>query len=256
MTPEVFPLVVAGLFGLITGSFLNVVIYRLPRGKSVVWPASACGGCGRELRWFENIPIVSWVVLGAKCARCEARISVQYPLVEATTAVLFVLVTWLTPAGPLLAARLIFVCGLVVLFGIDLEHQILPNSITLPGVVAGLIFSLAGPPGLRDAVIGVLLGGGVLYAIAAGYYLWRREEGLGMGDVKMLAMIGAFLGWQAVLLTLVLASLSGAVIGVAMMALQRGTMKYALPFGTFLALGALVAMLAGEPIVDWYLGFY
>lgn len=256
MTPEVFPLVVAGLFGLITGSFLNVVIYRLPRGKSVVWPASACGGCGRELRWFENIPIVSWVVLGAKCAHCKAPISVQYPLVEATTAVLFVLVTWLTPAGPLLAARLIFVCGLVVLFGIDLEHQILPNSITLPGVVAGLIFSLAGPPGLRDSVIGVLLGGGVLYAIAAGYYLWRREEGLGMGDVKMLAMIGAFLGWQAVLLTLVLASLSGAVIGVAMMALQRGTMKYALPFGTFLALGALVAMLAGEPIVDWYLGFY
>ncbi len=256
MTPEIFPLVVAGLFGLITGSFLNVVIYRLPRGKSVVWPASACGACGRELRWFENIPIVSWVVLGAKCARCKAPISWQYPLVEATTAVLFVLVTWLTPAGPLLAARLIFVCGLVVLFGIDLEHQILPNSITLPGIVAGLIFSLAGPPGLRDAVIGVLLGGGVLYAIAAGYYLWRREEGLGMGDVKMLAMIGAFLGWQAVLLTLVLASLSGAVIGVAMMALQRGTMKYALPFGTFLALGALVAMLAGQPIVDWYLGFY
>lgn len=256
MTPEVFPLVVAGLFGLITGSFLNVVIYRLPRGKSVVWPASACGGCGRELRWFENIPLVSWTVLGAKCARCQSPISVQYPLVEATTAVLFVLVTWLTPVGPLLAARLIFVCGLVVLFGIDLEHQILPNSITLPGIVAGLIFSLAGPPGLRDAIIGVLLGGGVLYAIAAGYYLWRREEGLGMGDVKMLAMIGAFLGWQAVLLTLVLASLSGAVIGVAMMALQRGTMKYALPFGTFLALGALVAMLAGQPIVDWYLGFY
>jgi len=256
MTPEVFPLVVAGLFGLITGSFLNVVIYRLPRGKSVVWPASACGGCGRELRWFENVPIVSWVVLGAKCARCQSPISVQYPLVEATTAVLFVLVTWLTPVGPLLAARLIFVCGLVVLFGIDLEHQILPNSITLPGIVAGLIFSLAGPPGLRDAIIGVLLGGGLLYATAAGYYLWRREEGLGMGDVKMLAMIGAFLGWQAVLLTLVLASLSGAVIGVAMMALQRGTMKYALPFGTFLALGALVAMLAGQPIVDWYLGFY
>ena len=195
-------------------------------------------------------------MLGAKCARCQSPISVQYPLVEATTAVLFVLVTWLTPVGPLLAARLIFVCGLVVLFGIDLEHQILPNSITLPGIVAGLIFSLAGPPGLRDAIIGVLLGGGVLYAIAAGYYLWRREEGLGMGDVKMLAMIGAFLGWQAVLLTLVLASLSGAVIGVAMMALQRGTMKYALPFGTFLALGALVAMLAGQPIVDWYLGFY
>jgi leader peptidase (prepilin peptidase)/N-methyltransferase len=256
MTPETFPLVVAGLFGLIVGSFLNVVIYRLPRGTSVVWPASACGSCRRELRWFENIPILSWVVLGGKCARCKAPISVQYPLVEAVTAALFVLVTALTPVGPLLVARLLFVCALVVLFGIDLEHQILPNSITLPGVVAGLIFSVAGPPGLRDALLGVLLGGGVLYAIAGGYYLWRREEGLGMGDVKMLAMIGAFLGWQAVLLTLVLASLSGAVIGVAMMALQRGSMKYALPFGTFLALGALVAMLAGQPIIDWYLGFY
>lgn len=256
MTPETFAIVVAGLFGLLVGSFLNVVIYRLPRGKSVVWPASACGSCGRELRWFENVPVLSWVVLGAKCARCKAPISVQYPLVELTTAVLFVLVTWLTPVGPLLAARLLFVCALVVLFGIDLEHQLLPNVITLPGVVVGVIFSLVNPPGLRDSLIGVVLGGGVLYAIAAGYYVWRREEGLGMGDVKMLAMIGAFLGWQAVLLTLVLSSISGAVIGVAMMALQRGDMKYALPFGTFLAIGALVAMLAGQPIIDWYVGFY
>lgn len=256
MTPETFALVVALLFGLLVGSFLNVVIYRLPRGKSVVWPASACGSCGRELRWFENVPVLSWVVLGAKCARCKSPISVQYPLVELTTALLFVLVTWLTPVGPLLAARLLFVCALVVLFGIDLEHQLLPNVITLPGVVVGVIFSLVNPPGLRDSLIGVVLGGGVLYAIAAGYYLWRREEGLGMGDVKMLGMIGAFLGWQAVLLTLVLASLSGAVIGVAMISLQRGSMKYALPFGTFLAIGALVAMLAGQPIIDWYVGFY
>ncbi|MFN7979950.1 MAG: A24 family peptidase [Vicinamibacterales bacterium] len=256
MTPETFPLVVALLFGLITGSFLNVAIYRLPRGKSVVWPASACGSCGRELRWFENVPVVSWVVLGAKCARCKSPISVQYPLVELTTAALFVLVTWLTPAGPLLAARLVFVCMLVVLFGIDLEHHLLPNVITLPGIAIGLIFSLVNPPGLRDAFIGALLGGGLLYATAAGYYLWRRQEGLGMGDVKMLAMVGAFLGWQAVLLTLVLASMSGALIGVAMMALQRGGMKYELPFGTFLALGALVAMLAGQPIIDWYVGFY
>ena len=256
MTPETFALVVALLFGLLVGSFLNVVIYRLPRGKSVVWPASACGSCGRELRWFENVPVLSWVVLGAKCARCKSPISVQYPLVELTTALLFVLVTWLTPVGPLLAARLLFVCALVVLFGIDLEHQLLPNVITLPGVVVGVIFSLVNPPGLRDSLIGVVLGGGVLYAIAAGYYLWRREEGLGMGDVKMLAMIGAFLGWQAVLLTLVLSSISGAVLGVTMMALQRGDMKYALPFGTFLAIGALVAMLAGQALIDWYVGFY
>jgi len=256
VTPETFTLVVAGLFGLLVGSFLNVCIFRLPRGTSIVWPASACGSCKRELRWFENIPIVSWVVLGAKCARCKSPISWQYPLVEAITAMLFVLVAATTPIGPLLAARLLFVCALVVLFGIDLEHQILPNSITLPGIVVGVAFSLLGPPGWRASLLGVLLGGGVLYAIAWGYFLVRKEEGLGMGDVKMLGMIGAFLGWQAVLLTLVLASLSGAVIGVAMVALQRGSMKYALPFGTFLAIGALVAMLAGQPIIDWYLGFY
>ncbi len=256
MTPETFTLVVAGLFGLLVGSFLNVCIYRLPRGTSIVWPASACGSCKRELRWFENIPIVSWVVLGARCARCKAPISLQYPLVEAITAVLFVLVAATTPVGPLLAARLLFVCALIVLFGIDLEHQILPNAITLPGIVIGLAFSLVAPPGWQASLLGVLLGGGVLYAIAWGYYTVRREEGLGMGDVKMLGMIGAFLGWQAVLLTLVLASFSGAIIGVAMIALQRGSMKYALPFGTFLAIGALVAMLAGQPIIDWYAGFY
>lgn len=256
MTPETFFLVVAGLFGLLVGSFLNVCIFRLPRGTSIVWPASACGSCKRELRWFENIPIASWVVLGAKCARCKAPISLQYPLVEAITAGLFVLVAATTPAGPQLAARLLFVCALIVLFGIDLEHQILPNSITLPGTVIGVLFSLIGPPGWRASLLGVLLGGGVLYAIAWGYYAVRREEGLGMGDVKMLGMIGAFLGWQAVLLTLVLASLSGAVIGVAMVALQRGSMRYALPFGTFLAIGALVAMFTGQPIIDWYVGFY
>ena len=256
MIPAPPVLLIAAAFGLIVGSFLNVCIFRLPRGVSVVWPASACGSCQRELRWFENIPVASWLVLGAKCARCKAPISVQYPLVEAATAVLFVMVAATTPLGPLLAARLIFVCALIVLFAIDLEHQILPNVITLPGIAVGVAFSLVGPPGWRASLAGVVLGGGVLYAIAWGYFAVRKEEGLGMGDVKMLGMIGAFLGWQAVLLTLVLASLSGAIIGVTMIALQRGSMKYALPFGTFLALGALVAMLAGQPIIDWYVGFY
>lgn len=257
MTPIALPVLpLAGVFGLLVGSFLNVVIFRLPRGTSVVWPASACGACKRELRWFENVPILSWAVLGGKCARCKAPISIQYPLVEAITAALFVLVAALTPVGPLLAARLIFVCGLIVLFGIDLEHKILPNEITLPGIVVGLAFSLVGPPGWKSALLGALLGGGSLYAIAYGYYAVRKVEGLGMGDVKMLAAIGAFLGWQAVLLTLVLSSFAGAIIGVALIAGQRGSMKYELPFGTFLALGAVVAMLAGQPIIDWYVGFY
>ena len=169
---------------------------------------------------------------------------------------LFVVVVWLTPPGPLLVTRLLLVCILIALFGIDLEHQILPNTITLPGIVAGLLLSTIAPPGLRDAVIGTVLGGGVLYAIAWAYYLWRREEGLGMGDVKMLAMVGAFLGWKMVLVTLVLSSFSGALIGVSLIALQRGNMKLALPFGTFLAAGTVAAMLVGEPLAAWYAGFF
>lgn len=256
MIPDAFYLVAAALYGLCVGSFLNVVIYRLPIGQSLVRPASRCRNCGYSLRWFDNIPVVSWLLLRGRCRKCGTPVSWQYPLVELVTAVLCVLVVWLTPLGPQMVARLILVCILIVLFGIDLEHQILPNSITLPGIVIGLLFSLIGPPGIRDALIGTLVGGGILYAIAYGYYLWRREEGMGMGDVKMLAMLGAFLGWKAVLVTLVFASLSGAVVGVTMMAVQKGDMKYALPFGTFLALGALAAMFAGDPLIAWYAGFF
>jgi leader peptidase (prepilin peptidase)/N-methyltransferase len=256
MTASPALIAIAGVFGLLVGSFLNVCIFRLPLGRSVVFPPSACGSCQRPLRWFENIPVVSWLVLGGRCARCKAPISAQYPIVELVTGALFAITVAVTPIGPLLAARLVFGAALVVLFAIDLEHQILPNVITLPGVVIGLAFALVAPPGWRASLIGAAAGGGVLYAIAAGYYYVRHEDGLGMGDVKMLAMIGAFLGWQLMLLTLVLASLAGALVGFALIVLKRGSMKYALPFGTFLAVGAVVAMLVGQPIVDWYLGFY
>ncbi len=254
--PHTLWLIYAGLLGAVVGSFLNVVVYRLPLGQSVVSPPSRCPKCGNRLQWFDNIPILGWLLLGGRCRKCKNSISIQYPVVELITAVLFVLVVWLTPPGPLLATRLLLVCILVVLFGIDLEHQILPNSITLPGIVAGVLLSIIAPPGVRDALIGVVVGGGILYTIAWGYYLWRREEGLGMGDVKMLAMVGAFLGWKAVLVTLVFASFSGAIIGVGMIAMQRGNMKLALPFGTFLSLGALIAMLVGDPLVAWYAGFF
>jgi leader peptidase (prepilin peptidase) / N-methyltransferase len=254
---ESFPLLLlSAILGLAIGSFLNVCIYRLPLGQSLVSPPSRCPKCERRLTWSDNIPIVSWVVLGGKCRRCRAAISMQYPLVELVTALAFVAVVWLTPLGPQLIARLAFVCMLIVLFGIDLEHQLLPNVITLPGIVVGLIFSLVAPPGWQSALIGVLLGGGVLYGIAEVYYRVRGEEGLGMGDVKMLAMIGAFLGWKAVLVTLVLSSFAGAIVGIGLMALQRGNMKLALPFGTFLALGAFAAMLVGDPLVAWYASFY
>ena len=249
-------LALSGLFGAIIGSFLNVVIYRLPIGQSLVSPPSCCPKCGYSLKWYDNVPIGGWLMLRGRCRTCRAPVSMQYPLVELVTALLFLLVVWLTPPGPLMISRLLLVCILIVLFGIDLVHQILPNSITLPGIVAGVLLSVIAPPGLRDSLLGVLLGGGVLYAIAGAYYLWRREEGMGMGDVKMLAMIGAFLGWKAVLVTLVLASFSGAAIGLVLIAVQRGGMKLALPFGTFLSLGALAAMFAGEPLVAWYSGFF
>jgi leader peptidase (prepilin peptidase)/N-methyltransferase len=249
-------LVYGGLAGLCIGSFLNVVIHRLPLGQSVVTPRSRCPKCGYSLQWYDNIPVLSWLLLRGKCRNCGAGVSMQYPFVELITGALFLLVVWMTPPGPLVATRLLLVCGLIALFAIDLEHQILPNVITLPGIVIGLLLSLIAPPGWKDALIGVLLGGGILYAIAGAYYLWRREEGMGMGDVKMLAMIGAFLGWKAVLVTLVLASFSGALIGLLLMAAQRGNMKFALPFGTFLALGAVFAMFVGEPLVAWYAGFF
>lgn len=249
-------LAIAFLFGLCFGSFLNVVIFRLPLGQSLNHPPSRCMKCGYALRWRDNIPILSWVLLGGKCRNCRTPISMQYPIVELVTALLFVLVVWLTPPGPLVFSRLMLVCILVALFGIDLEHQILPNTITLPGIAIGLIFSFIAPPGWQSSLIGILLGGGVLYGIAAAYYLVRREEGLGMGDVKMLAMIGAFLGWQAVLVTLVLSSFSGALLGIGLIAAQRGGMKLALPFGTFLALGALAAMFAGDPLIAWYAQFF
>lgn len=249
-------LIVALFMGLCIGSFLNVVIHRLPLGQSLVSPGSRCPKCGYELRWYDNVPVLSWVFLAGRCRGCRAPISAQYPIVEIVTALLFVLVTWLTPVGALLISRLILVAILIALFGIDLEHQILPNVITLPGIIVGLMFSLIAPPGWKDALIGTALGAGVLYGIAAAYYAVRREEGLGMGDVKMLAMVGAFLGWKAVLVTLVLSSFSGAAIGMALIAAQRGGLKLALPFGTFLAVGAVAAMLAGDPLIAWYTGFF
>jgi leader peptidase (prepilin peptidase)/N-methyltransferase len=245
-----------GVLGLCVGSFLNVCIYRLPRGESLVSPPSRCPRCGKRLRWFDNIPVLSWVLLRGRCGQCRAPISVQYPVIEIVTALVWLLVAWMTPPGWLLASRLVLATALIVLFMIDLEHQLLPNAITLPGIVIGVAFSVVAPPGPVDSLIGIVVGGGVLYAIAAGYYLVRKEEGMGMGDVKMLAMVGAFLGWRAVLLTLVLSSFAGAVLGVFIMAWHRGDLRYALPFGTFLAIASLVAMLVGEQILAWYFAFY
>ena len=254
--PPIFFIIVAGAFGAVVGSFLNVCIYRLPIGKSVAWPASACTSCGRELSWYENVPIVSYTVLRGRCRTCHTHISLQYPIVEAITAAMFAGAFYYWGPTALFASRVIFGCMLIVLFGIDLEHHLLPNVITLPGIIVGFAFSFFTEPGWLASLIGILVGGGSLYGVAEAYYWVRKEEGLGMGDVKMLAMIGAFLGWKLTLVALMMASLSGTVIGVALIVSKRGGMKYALPFGTFLAIGAAVSATVGSAVLNWYLTFW
>jgi len=247
---------VAVLFGLIVGSFLNVCIYRLPRKQSIVWPASRCTSCGRELAWFENVPVFGWLALGGRCRTCRAPVSAMYPIVETVTGILFgAAMYWYGPT-PLGVVRTAFGCAMIVLFVIDLQHRILPNAITVPGAVIGLVISVFLPPGWVSSLIGVLVGGGLLFAVAEAYYRVRGVDGLGMGDVKMLAMIGAFLGWKLVLLTLVLSSISGSIVGVAILLLRKESLKYALPFGTFLAVGALISAVSGDALLTWYLGFY
>jgi leader peptidase (prepilin peptidase)/N-methyltransferase len=248
--------VFVGLLGLVVGSFLNVCIYRLPRHESVTWPGSHCTACHRPLAWYENIPLVSWLVLRGRCRTCGVPISPVYPGVEAITAAIFVAGFFIYGPTALLAARLLFATAMIVLFFIDLRHHILPNAITVPGIAIGFALSFVLPPGWLASLIGLIAGGGVLLLIAEAYRRWRGVEGLGMGDVKMLAMIGAFLGWQLMLVTLVLASFAGSLLGVALIASGRGSMKLALPFGTFLAVGALAAAVAGEPLLGWYLGLY
>lgn len=256
MSVEALHITLLALFGLSVGSFLNVCVHRLPRGESLVRPPSRCPHCGYVLRWYDNIPVASYLLLGGRCRQCRARIALRYPALELATLVVFLVHGVVFGWTALLAVRLVFACALVVLFAIDLEHHLLPDAITLPGIVAGLLASALLPPGLRDAVLGVLAGGGALWLIGEAYFRATGQEGMGGGDVKMLAMIGAFLGWKLVLVTLVLSSVAGSIVGILVIALRRGDMKYALPYGTFLALGALAASLAGEWLVRWYVSFY
>ena len=257
MTPEVMTAVMLGVMGLLVGSFLNVCIYRLPRDLSVALPASHCPSCEQPLRWYHNVPVASWLALGGRCGFCRARIHWRYPLVELLNAGLWALHGLLLPWEPLLIVRLAFASALVVLFFTDLDCRILPNEITVGGTIVGLITSaLVFPPGLQSALIGVLLGGGVLWATGAAYERFRGAEGMGMGDVKMLAMIGAVLGWPLMLLTLVGASVAGGLIGAILLAFKADPRTTALPFGSFLAPAGLAASLVGQQVLDWYLGFY
>jgi leader peptidase (prepilin peptidase)/N-methyltransferase len=254
MTDPVLP-VTAILLGLAVGSFLNVCIHRIPLGESIAWPGSHCPTCQHALAWYDNVPAFSYLWLRGRCRYCREGITPRYLIVELVTAIMFLGLVLLYPPGLLLVTRIVFGCALIVLFAIDLDHHILPNVITLPGIVAGFALSLIGPPGWRSSLIGIALGGGIPYAIAWTYEKVRGHEGLGMGDVKMLAMIGAFLGWPLMLLSLVLASFTGSIVGAGFIAAGKGA-RYALPFGTFLAVGALTAVVAGDAIITWYLSYY
>ncbi len=242
------------VLGAILGSFVNVVIYRLPRDLSIVRPRSRCPGCGAPIAFFDNVPLISYFLLGGRCRRCGAPISARYPLVEALGAALLGGVVWLAPTLGMAAAWGAFALALLAVLFIDFDFQIIPDAITLPGVGLGLIAAIWGPLPLKDALLGLAVGGGGLLLVAEGYRRIARREGLGLGDVKLMAMVGVFLGWRGALATLVLGSLAGSLVGGALIASRRGTRLTALPFGSFLAPAAWVALFAGPWLWRAYLG--
>lgn len=245
------------------GSFLNVVIHRYPREESIVFPPSHCPACDAPIRWFDNVPLLSFAILLGRCRACRQPISWRYPLVELANALFYLAIFLHTGpqiAFPFLAA---VVSMLIVLIYIDAEIQILPDVIDVPGIVIGLAVGALGlyasAPMLilseswLDAALGALLGASILLVIIGLYWLVRRVEGMGQGDVKMLAMIGALLGWRAVPAVLLVASISGALIGVPVALRSRRGMQLALPFGVFLGFGALVVLFFGHTLSGWYL---
>lgn len=244
----------AGALGAVVGSFLNVVICRLPRGESLVRPGSRCPHCGAGVRPQHNVPILGYLWLRGHCRDCRAPISARYPAVEALTALLSV-AAWLR-FGPTaaFAAHFALFAGLVAVTFIDFDHRIIPDSLSLGGVAVGFCASFVTPLGWQGSLHGAALGGGSLLAVALGYYAVTRREGMGLGDVKLLAAIGAFLGWQAVLFTIFASSVVGAVVGLSVTVLRRGDLRLELPFGPFLALGAVTYALCGPEVVAWYLG--
>ena len=280
--PLPFACTFAGVLGAMIGSFLNVVIHRVPREQSIVFPNSACPSCGTALRPYDNIPILSYLLLAGRCRYCRKPISIRYPVVEAITAVLFVAVALHDGTSFALPFDLAFVAALVALVFIDAEHMILPNVITYPGIGFAILtrvtlLHLSGPehfddlPGLMSqlpnlpiwsvsligAAIGGLLGGGSLWLMGFVWEKLRGVEAMGLGDVKMMFMVGAYLGWRLAVLTIFIGVFSGSIIGIAMMAKSgKRNMRMMLPFGIFLGIGAIASLLVGHRIVEWYASQY
>ncbi len=249
--------VLSFIFGALVGSFLNVCIYRLPKDESIVFPGSHCPHCNKPIAFYDNIPILSYLILRGKCRNCGKPISPQYPLVEAVSALGSLLL--FSTFGPTWSYLIyyFFFASLIVIAVIDLYHQIIPDVISLPGIGAGLLASLVLPEiTFFNSLMGVLLGGGSLFLVATIYQWLFKREGMGGGDVKLLAMIGAFLGWKAVILTILFGSLVGSLVGIGMMTVKGKGFKYAIPFGPFLSLGAAFALFYGERVIRWYLDLH
>ncbi len=244
----------AFLFGLCVGSFLNVCIYRLPLSQSVVRPRSACPHCGRPIRSWDNIPCLSWLILRGRCRDCGGSISARYPLVELLSGAFAVMAATRFGFGWQGLIVYLLVAALLVVTFIDLDHRIIPDVITLPGIPVGLAASF-GLTALTpiESLIGILAGGGSLFLVAWGYQLLTKRDGMGGGDIKLLAMIGAFIGWKGVLMTIFVASFTGTLAGVALILRRGADMKLAVPFGPFLAVGAAAYLFIGPELIAWYL---
>ena len=256
---ETLKIVFIVIIGLVWGSFLNVVIYRLPRGLSLLRPPSSCPKCGRRIRWYDNIPIFSYFFLGGKCRFCRAKISPIYPAVEALTAISFLIVYFhnLRFLDLQFFADCLFVSSLIALGFIDYFHQIIPDHISLPVIILSLVYApFRFDLNLRQALVGAVVGGGFLLAVYLIYLFWRKKQGLGMGDVMMMLMAGAYLGLSRTILTLLLSSVVGATFGLFLIKFKKKDLQYSLPFGTFIAPAAFVALIWGEQIVSWYLSLF
>lgn len=254
MELELLIMVFSLLLGAIVGSFLNVVILRLPdEHSSIVFPASHCPKCKTTLSWFENIPIISYIFLRGRCGHCKTWISLQYPLVELLMALLSCAVFIKFGLGFVSVGYFIFCAALLVIIWIDIHHQIIPDLISLPGIVFGFLFSLINPSvSWLDSLIGIVIGGGVLYGIAVGYLLLRKQEGMGGGDIKLLAMIGAFLGWQSLLFVIFFSSFTGTLAGIGTMIKQGKGGASKIPFGPFLSIAALAFLFFREQIYYYF----
>ena len=251
---SIFFLLWVGLVGLVVGSYLNVLIHRIPRGKSTVLPRSRCPYCQGPIRARDNLPVLSFLFLRGRCRHCRAPISWRYPMIEGLTSILFMASFFTFGISPSLVHALIFSCLMVLLAAIDMEHFLLPDRLTLPGIIVGLGLQIWAPmPGFLDAVVGTLVGAGILILVINYWYWWRGEEGMGIGDVNMLALIGAFLGWQGVLTTVILSTSTGALVGISMLLAGRLGLRSRLPFGFFLALGGLLSLFFGESLVAYYI---